>query len=70
MKDVYQKFIGKRIRLISTNDQYTSLKPGDIGIINFVDDAGTIFADWQNGSKIGLLPEVDRFEIIFDGEVS
>jgi len=69
MKEVYSKFIGKRIRLISTNDEYTSLKSGDLGTINFVDDFGTIFAEWDNGSKLGLLPDVDRFEIIYDGEV-
>jgi hypothetical protein len=70
MNEVYKKFIGKRIRLISTNDEYTSLKSGDIGTINFVDDTGTIFAEWDNGSNLGLLPDVDCFEIIFDGELS
>ena len=69
MNEVYNKFIGKRIRLISTNDEYTSLKFGDLGTINFVDDTGTIFVEWDNGSNLGLLPDVDRFEIIFDGEV-
>lgn len=70
MKNVYEKFIGKRIRLISTNDEYSPLKPGDLGTIDFIDDAGTIFAQWDNGSDLGLLPDIDRFEIIFDGEVS
>ena len=70
MKQVYEKFLGKRIRLISTNDEYTSLQPGDLGTINFIDDTGTIFAEWDNGSRLGLLPDVDRFEILFDGEVS
>jgi len=69
MNEVYNKFIGKRIRLISTNDEYTSLKFGDLGTINFVDDTGTIFVEWDNSSNLGLLPDVDRFEIIFDGEV-
>lgn len=48
MNDVYQKFIGKRIRLISTNDEYTTIQSGDIGVITFVDDTGTIFADWED----------------------
>ena len=69
MKDIYQKFIGKRIRLISTSDEHTNLASGSIGTITFVDDTGTIFADWEDGSKLGLLPDHDRFEIIFDGEV-
>lgn len=70
MNDVYQKFIGKRIRLISTNDEYTKLTSGALGTITFIDDTGTIFADWDEGSRLGLIPDVDRFEIIFDGEVS
>lgn len=69
MKDVYQKFIGKRIRLIHTADEYTKLTSGSIGTITFIDDTGTIFADWEDGSKLGLLPDHDLFEIIFDGEV-
>lgn len=68
MREVYQKFIGKRIRLISTNDQYTSLKYNDEGTISYVDDVCTIFVDWDNGSHLGLLPEVDRFEILYDGD--
>lgn len=56
-------YVGKRIRLIFTNDQYTDLAPGDEGTIDYVDDYGTIFAKWDNGSRLGLVPGHDRFAI-------
>jgi hypothetical protein len=56
-------YVGKRIRLIWTDDQWTTLRPGSEGTINFVDDAGTIFAKWDDGSGLGLVPGHDRFSI-------
>ena len=56
-------YVGKRIRLIYTDDPYTELRPGDEGTIDFVDDAGTIFAKWDKGSGLGLVPGHDRFAI-------
>jgi hypothetical protein len=58
--------IGKRIELISTNDPYTKLSVGEFGTIRFVDDYGTIFVDWDNGSKLGMIPGVDKYRIIHD----
>jgi len=60
-KDV---IIGKRVKLVSTEDVYTNLKPGDMGTITHVDDAGTIFANWDNGSGLGLIPGIDFFEVL------
>lgn len=54
--------IGKRIRLVSTTDPYTNLKPGDEGTVDFVDDAGTVFAKWDNGSSLGMVFQEDRWE--------
>jgi len=56
--------IGKRIILVSTTDEYTKLKPGTKGIITHVDDAGTIFADWDDGSHLGLILGIDFFEVL------
>ena len=44
---------GTRVELIRMNDPYTSLKPGDLGTVDFIDDAGTIFCLWDNGSSLG-----------------
>jgi hypothetical protein len=55
---------GKRIELISTSDPYTELKPGDRGIIDFVDDMGTIHVTWDNGSTLGMVPGKDQYRFI------
>ena len=45
---------GCRVELIYMNDPYTNLKPGERGIARFVDDIGTIFVDWDCGSRLGV----------------
>jgi len=37
------------------NDPYSKLKPGDRGTVSFVDDTGTIFCSWDNGSRLGAV---------------
>jgi len=57
--------VGKRVRLESTNDPYTDLRAGDEGVVTFVDDIGTVFVDWDNGSSLGLIEsDGDRYDII------
>jgi hypothetical protein len=56
--------IGKRIRLDSTSDPYTNLRPGDEGVVRFVDALGTISVQWENGSTLGLVPREDTYTII------
>ena len=55
--------IGKNIELIKTTDPYTELKPGDRGIVQFIDDIGTIHIKWDNGSTLGLIPGEDQYKI-------
>ena len=54
----------KRVKLIEMLDDYTKLKPGDEGTIQFEDDMGTIHVKWDNGEHLGLLPDVDKYEIL------
>lgn len=58
------EIVGKRVCLISTSDPYTNVAPNDFGIISHVDDAGTIHVNWTNGSKLGLIPGIDFFEVM------
>jgi hypothetical protein len=58
--------LGKRVELIYTNDEYTRLIPGDQGIVNFIDDAGTVFVSWDNKSTLGLIPGIDKWKYIND----
>lgn len=57
---------GTRIRLINMNDPYkTSVTSGCTGtVISVSDYIGVINMKWDNGSRLGLIPEVDQFEII------
>jgi hypothetical protein len=56
---------GKRVRLIHCNDPYTKLQPGLEGKVEFVDDAGTLFVKWDNGSTLGLCrDDGDRWQVI------
>ncbi|GHV39787.1 hypothetical protein FACS189490_03930 [Clostridia bacterium] len=53
---------GTRVELISMDDPYSKLKPGDRGSVGAIDDTGTIFVDWDRGSGLGLLYGVDSFK--------
>ncbi len=53
--------VGSRIKLIMMQDEYSKLKEGDLGTVAFVDDAGTIHVNWDNGSTLGLIQNVDIF---------
>lgn len=46
---------GCRVELVRMNDPYSKLKPGDQGTVDFVDDTGTIFCNWDNGSTLGVV---------------
>lgn len=56
---------GTRVELVMMEDPYnTKLKPGDQGTVTYVDALGTVFVDWDNGSKLGLVHGEDVFRII------
>ena len=48
---------GTRVALVRMNDPYTKLRPGDLGTVDFIDDAGTTFCRWDNGSTLGVVFE-------------
>ena len=47
--------IGCTIELVSMNDPYTKIPPGTRGTVRMIDDTGTIFADWNTGSGLGIV---------------
>lgn len=55
---------GTKIKLIKMVNDPFPVKPGTIGIVESVDDAGTIHMHWQSGSSLGLIPGIDEFEIL------
>ena len=54
---------GATVELVSMEDAQ-SPPPGTLGKIHGVDDAGSILVNWQNGSSLSLIPEVDDFRIV------
>lgn len=59
-----QPIEGQRVRLLSTPTGWTRLRAGDEGTVRFVDSAGVVCVDWDNGSKMSLLPGQDRWETL------
>ncbi|GHU52472.1 hypothetical protein FACS1894132_02180 [Clostridia bacterium] len=55
---------GSRVELVSMDDPYTTLKPGDRGTVQFVDDALGIHIKWDNGSSLAAIHGVDRLKKI------
>ena len=64
LREMYPK--GTRVELVSMDDPYTRLKPGDKGRVDFVDDGGTLHTAWDNGSHLGIVYGVDRVRRIAD----
>jgi hypothetical protein len=60
---------GDRVELVTTNDPYTRLRPGDRGTITGVADTPepTIDIAWDNGSTLAILPDAgDRVRLLPD----
>jgi len=46
---------GTRVKLVNMNDLYSTLNAGDLGTVKFVNDIGTLFCKWDNGSSLGVV---------------
>ena len=55
---------GTRVELISMDDPYTTLKPGDQGAVSMIDSMGTVFVNWDCGSGLGLVFGEDSYRKI------
>lgn len=55
---------GTRIRLIHMNDSCHPVEDGMTGTVTYVDDAGNIHMNWDNGRTLALVPGDDVFEKI------
>ncbi len=53
---------GTRVELISMNDPYRDMPPGLKGTVRSVDDTGTVFVSWENGSGLGVVYGEDEIK--------
>jgi hypothetical protein len=61
---------GDRVELVTTNDPYTRLRPGDRGTITGVADTPepTIDIAWDNGSTLAILPDAGDRVCLLPGD--
>ena len=59
---------GTRVELVRMDDPYNRiLKPGCLGTVDFVDDAGTLAMTWDCGSSLGVVYGEDEVRIVKKG---
>lgn len=51
--------VGARVYLVRTADEHTRLEPNATGTVEAVDDAGTVHVLWDDGTRLGLIPDAD-----------
>ena len=66
--------VGKRIKLIRTNDPYTDLKPGDRGTVvdvselPYEDTPFKVLVQWDSGSRLAILEGHDDYRTVYDDD--
>lgn len=56
--------VGCTVELIEMCDPYRDMPAGLRGMVTHVDDTGTVFAKWENGSSLGAVYGIDRIRRI------
>ena len=68
MKQILKNIlIGKQVILNSQlfGESNPNVIPiGTKGVIEYIDDANQIHVNWENGSILALIPEVDNFSVL------
>jgi hypothetical protein len=56
--------IGDRIELLEMIDTMTKLQKGSKGTVTRIEkDQDLIWVDWDNGEKLALITDVDKFKV-------
>lgn len=55
--------VGTRVRLVCMKDPQAP-PIGACGTVTHVDDVGTVFVRWDNGSGLAFFPGIDKVEIL------
>jgi Domain of unknown function (DUF4314) len=57
---------GDRIELIHCSDPHTRLRAGDRGTVTLIDDAGTVYVYWDEGSRCTVVLGEDEWTVLPD----
>jgi len=60
---------GTRVELVRMEDPYTTLKPGDRGTVDLVDDIGSVAITWDIGSTLGAAYRADEIRLLTKAEI-
>lgn len=55
---------GTLVELVSMDDPFGGPKPGDRGVVDCVDDTGTVFVNRECGSGLGVVYGEDEIRIV------
>ncbi|MCD8187244.1 MAG: DUF4314 domain-containing protein [Ruminococcus sp.] len=53
--------VGIKVRLIKMDDKQAP-PVGTVGVVEFVDDIGSVHTHWENGSGLAFIPEIDMVQ--------
>ncbi len=57
--------VGDRVELLEMIDTMTKLQKGSKGIVTKIEeDQDLIWVNWENGEKLALLADVDKYKVI------
>lgn len=60
---------GDRVRLVFCEDEGAPA-PGSEGIVSFINDRDTVFVDWDNGTRLGMIARAgDRIELVSSPDI-
>lgn len=65
LEELKKKYpIGSKIKLLEKMEDIQGIKAGQLGILEYIDDEGSLHMRWDNGSGLAIIPETDKFEVI------
>lgn len=65
IEDLRRKYPkGTKVRLLKMENDPLPVPVGTIGVINGLDDTGSLLVSWQNGSSLNVLYGIDLIEVV------
>lgn len=65
IQQIKEKYVaGTKVELVKMYDLIAPVPEGTKGIVQYVDDIGTIHINWETGSSLGLVVGTDEFKIV------